>query len=458
MKRLFDGKQISILCVFVIVFPGLLIRGPIARAAPPVRIDIDLPSTSTGSPTGTLAVRISAPSLPGDARYRDGAPVVIWVAGGFEPGSLGHQLPPTTNDVVIITFLFPGGNDPPSGRRSAGVYDQRGPDSIVALRDVIRYAAGQLRDARGRTIDEVVPVPVIHSNIGLIGSSNGGNIVVAVAAEHGDELVGYLRYIIQWESPVSSQITTFDLGGPRLECPGNQRQALRAVNPRYRGYGLLELDVDYSQLAYNPADLVNAVFFDGNGDRRYTTVINPANGCRTPDLNLNGVLELNEDFPLTTIAAGNKRAYSRPVTQALSDRRVFGSNWPANLLTVAEANSFWDLREAARLYARAVRRIPGLEGMVLASVEDHVQVVPDHPHIRQAFEGWMNAGGWVQINPSRSYLLRVDPSLSAASIPDNAANTPPTDWADRNAYCVPESLRTETLQLAAVYQMADRVR
>lgn len=458
MKRLIHDKQISISRVLMIALTALLIRGPIVRAAPPVTIDIDLPSMSTGSPTGTLAVRISAPSVQSDTRYSDGAPVVIWIAGGFEPGSFRHQLPPTTNDVIIITFLFPGGNDPLLGRRSAGVYDHRGPDSIAALRDVIRYAAGQLTDARGRTIDEVVPVRVLHNNIGLIGSSNGGNIVVALAAEHGAELAGHLRYIIQWESPVSSQIVTTDLSGARLECPGNQRQSLRAVNPRYRGYGLLECDVDYSQLAYNPADPVNAVFFDGNGDRRYTTVLNPANGCRTPDLNLNGVLELNEDFALSTIAAGSKRAYSRPVTQALSDRRVFGSNWPSNTLTVAEANSFWDVREAVRLYSRAVSRIPDLEAMVLASVEDHVQAVPDHPHIRQAFEGWRNAGAWVQINPSRSYLLQADPNLSAAGIPDNAANTPPSNWADRNSYCVPERVRTETLQLAAVYQMADRAR
>ena len=32
-----------------------------------------------------------------------------------------------------------------------------------------------------------MPVPVLHDNIGLEGVSNGGNIIVAVAALFGDE-------------------------------------------------------------------------------------------------------------------------------------------------------------------------------------------------------------------------------------------------------------------------------
>jgi hypothetical protein len=94
--------------------------------------------------------------------------------------------------------------------------------------------------------------------------------------------------------------------------------------------------------------------------------------------------------------------------------------------------------------------------MVLASVRDHVQSAADKPHIRQAFEGWRNAGGWVQINPSRSYVLQVDPTLNPSWLPNNAPNTPPADWSDAAAYCIAEAVPDAVYQLAAVWQMADR--
>lgn len=43
-----------------------------------VPIDVDLPSLSTGSPTGTLAVRVYTPRA-GNARYLQKAPVLVWV-------------------------------------------------------------------------------------------------------------------------------------------------------------------------------------------------------------------------------------------------------------------------------------------------------------------------------------------------------------------------------------------
>jgi len=135
------------------------------------------------------------------------------VPGGYEPSrNLKHELPPEANDLVIVTFLFPGSTDQASARHSDGSYDYRGHGCIQALRDVVLYAAGELTDVQGRLIDHVVPVPVLHDNIGLIGVSNGGNIIVAVPALHGAELLGHLRYVVQWETPVSSQVATRDIG------------------------------------------------------------------------------------------------------------------------------------------------------------------------------------------------------------------------------------------------------
>lgn len=90
--------------------------------APPsglIPIDIDLPSDSTGSPTGTLAVRVHTP-MHGHARYPEGAPVLVWGAGGFEVKGINHDLPPSVGDIIIVTFVYPGGEDPwPDGNPMA---------------------------------------------------------------------------------------------------------------------------------------------------------------------------------------------------------------------------------------------------------------------------------------------------------------------------------------------------
>ncbi len=420
-----------------------------------VYYDIDLPSASAGEPDGVLALRILAPASNQEARYTEGAPVVVIVPGGDTPGSLRPQLI-EAQDMIRILFLFPGGQDPVAGRRSDGRYDHRGEQSIAALADVIRYAAGALADAQGRTIDELLPVTPLHDNIGLLGASNGGNIVVAVAALYGEELAGHLRYLVQWESPVSSQVATVDLGGVFLDCERHER--LDVVNPRYRGYGALSLDVDYSQLAYNPSDPRHPIFLDGNGDGRYTTVLDPSTGCRTPDLDGDGVLTIMEDWPLSSYTDGVKTYYSRPVVQAMAAKHLFNDNWPQSIATLTEAERFWDIREGVRLMDDAVNAIPDIEGMILATFKDHVQSAPDKPHIRQAFERWDQAGAWVQINPSPSYLIQADQALSGRTdLPQNVPNTPPVDWNAPAAYTVPEDIGLETLFAAAVWQMADRI-
>jgi hypothetical protein len=432
-----------------------------------IPIDVDLPSDSTGSPTGTLAVRVHTP-MHGHARYPEGAPVLIWGAGGFEVKDINHDLPASVDDIIIVTFVYPGGEDPWSGRQSDGTYDYRGPNCIAALRDVILYAAGELTDSQGRTIDDIVPVPVLHDNIGLEGVSNGGNIIVAVAALFGDELAGHLRYIIQWETPVSSQVATRDLGRVWLQPPNPGQGDF--FNPRYLGYGPKVLAVDYSDLTYDPAGTLRQVFHDGNDDGEYTTIEDPVTHLQTPDLNLDGVLELNEDFPLDTYPAplsspptlggtegGLKEVYSRAVTHALADNNIFPHPWPEDVAMPSEADAYWDIRESVRLYSQALAKIPDLEAMVLAGVRDHVQSAPTKPHIQQAFEGWNSNGAWVQINPSPAYLIEADPSLAGRDdLPNRVPNTPPADWGRVVSYCVPEDIAKATYQLAAVWQMADR--
>jgi hypothetical protein len=430
---------------------GVYEAAAIHEMADRVPIDVDLPSTSTGSPTGTLALSLYAPSA-GSARYPDGAPVLIWVPGGDTEGTLRNELPDAADDLIVITFLFPGGSAPLGGRHSDGVFDDRGLTSTLALRDVILYAAGELNDNLGRTIDSVVPVDVLHDNIGLLGASNGGNILVTVAAFHGAELAGKLRYLIQWETPVSSQIANRDLGRPVLEwTTGTQGDF---VNPRYSAYGPLTLTVDYSDLAYDPDGPLYQIFHDGFEDSMYTTVTDTF-GRPSPDLNGDDVLSTTEDFPLGSYPSGTKQVYSRPATHAFQEYGIF-STWPVTIATPLEADAYWDIREAVRLYVSATAAITDLRGMVLGSVRDHVQSAPDKPRLRQAFEGWQRGGAWVRINPDPSYLIEADPSLAGPGLPNNVPNTPPANWSDAAAYCIREGIEDNIYQLAAIWEMADR--
>jgi hypothetical protein len=427
---------------------------PAPPAQPPLgTVDVDLPSLSTGSESGTLAVRVQSPQA-GYARYPDGAPVIIWLPGGFELKGLAHELPPQADDVIIVTFGFPGDPVPNAAVSSDGEYDYRGERSIQALRDIVLYAAGELQDSEGSTIDEVVRVDVLHDNVGLIGVSNGGNIIVAVAALHGSDLSGRLRYLIQWETPVSSQIATRDFGRVWMKPSAQQGDFF---NPRYGGYGPLLFPVDYSDLAYDPSQQFYPLFHDGNGDGLYSTVQDPASGRPTPDLDGDGALGPDEDFPLDTYPDGELVVYSRPVMHALVAGQVLPGGWVPGIVTPERADAYWDIRESVRLYHRALAGIPDLEGMVLCSVEDHVQSAPDKPHIRQAFEGWHENGGWVQINPSPAYVLEVDSGLEGSTnLPANDPGSPPGDWADAAGYAMPEEVVDGIYQLAAVYEMADR--
>ncbi len=419
-----------------------------------VPIDVNVPSTSTGSATGTIAVRIHTPTS-GNARYPEGAPVLIWAPGGVEAKGIGHGLPDEADDIIVITFIFPGGEDTFSGRKSDGVYDYRGPNCIAALRDVILYAAGELADEQGRTIDEIVPVTVLHHNIGLEGVSNGGNIITAVGALHGEHFADYLRYIIQWETPVSSQIATRDFGRVWMKPSAQQADFF---NERFGGYDPFILPADFSDLAYHPNEAHYPVFHDGNSDGEYTTIEDPVSGLQTPDLNLDGALNPDEDFPLDTYpVTDSKGAYSRAVTNALVDNHILPDPWPAEIASPPEAGTYWDIRESVSLYAEVTANIPGLEAMVLAGVRDHVQSAPTKPHIRQAFEGWNRNGAWVQINPSPAYLIEADPALAGRDdLPNRVPNAPPGRWSRIHDYCIPDDIHKELYQLAAVRQMADR--
>ncbi len=451
-------------------------------------VEVALPSAATGMAGGTLALRLDVP-WPGGTLLGEGAPVAVVLPGGFSPGSLRPLAPQYLEGVVVISFLYPGGCD--GGRCSDGTYDHRGPASVQAAADVLRFAMGLLTDTSGRTIDEVAGIPVLHDDVGLVALSNGGAMAMAVAATYGSQLPG-LKWFVGWENPGNSQTVATDAGpGDNLFCPAPTPGA-RAVftNPWY-AYGRPSLDIDYTAVAYDPR--MDVVFLDGNGNGRLDLRRRP-DQCLDPDLDGDGSIGRGEDFGLGPAFkdAGPFRHYSRELTRALWDRGVF-SVPPGWMETPEDSEAFWRLRDEVRSIPAAAAAVPDLETILVASYRDHVQTQPDHPHVRMVFEELMAEGMWVKLNPSPEIVTELAPALAdlafrpdpgirvehasnpmptvtadgdtehvilsatsgGDSLPDMPPGVAPEDWTSAD-WTYPESVPDDLMQAAAVIELARR--
>jgi len=104
---------------------------------------------------------------------------------------------------VEIRFAFPGG----------GAYDYRGPYCVRALADVILFATGRLADRQGLKIQELLTKTIVLTqNVGLVGSSHGGNACGLVMATHGEEFPD-LAFYASMESPYGEGNMNIELGG-----------------------------------------------------------------------------------------------------------------------------------------------------------------------------------------------------------------------------------------------------
>ena len=427
--------------------------------AGPGCLDVDLPSDSTGSEDGTLAVRVFHPVDSDATRYAYGAPVMVYVQGNVQPGFLNQDLA-FTDDIVWLVHLGPGGDV--GGRASGGTWDYWGEDAIQGLADVLQYAAGEKRGADGKTLDELLPVPVVTSNAGLFGQGFGSNIAAVMAERHGHEIGSSLKYIVEWEGPVTSQLAAFEVGSLELPC-STGKKFIHYENPRYGGYGSPQIAMDYSDLAYDETSEDTPVFWDGNGDGVYTLVFDGDTDCWTPDLDRDGTLTLDEDFspwPIPLLDELGTFIYSRQMTAVIDE--LVGGVFPDRIYDVAETDAFWDLRESLDSRASALAANPDLEVMIVVGEVDHELAAPDHPHIRQSYEGWLDADiSWVKLNPDRAWVEEIGADfVSGLQLPDVEANAELSEaqWNTPERYGHPEgSVFWDFYWAAAIHQMADRV-
>jgi len=435
--------SISLLAIGVVTFaqprpaqtprPGTDRQPGLAPGLPtqPRGILTHIPSRAGGEKG--IAVRVVSPEKP---RYNSGAPVAIAVAGGHSAGNASGRLNVASCGFIEVYFAFPGGGQ--GQAQSGGTYDYRGPNCILALRDVILFAMGKIADKQGHKIQDLAGnIPVLTSNVGLHGGSHGGNACGAVMGLYGKEFP-QLAWYASWESPYGE--ISFELA--------------RRLNPTYDPQ---TSELDLSKLAYDPDIEVlstwnrrrnqeqtpvfrGSLFFDLDGDGRY-----------------NAQTDYIQEASIFDAGRGPRQWYSVRMIREAEKRNLFGDKRAAHIPTLKEAIEFWRYCEASGLVPDAVRNIPNLAVIVEARETDHVQVTPDHAHIRIQVNGFQKAGArFIRLNPDRAYVeWLLDKSIPG--LPDNDAGLQYNWQTILSAVCPDELADGQLLSQAAICELADRV-
>lgn len=396
--------------------------------------------------SGQEAFRVSSPTFPTGVAMGvvfgqeggllpDGYPVVVVARGGWGTDAVpveGPEIGPGAG-VLQLYVNLPGGTGPFA---TEGADDLRGPLARAALATALAYGAGQLRDMDGCLLSERVPVPVSSLAPLLHGQSNGGNLVLGTLSDATLELPP-LSGISTFESPISSQIVTVELG------------QTRAPNPRYvpgqcawtpaDGLGC---PLDYGPLGWDPNipqadEVLGAVYLDMDGDGAWTPVVDyPIYGARLTDGTLDRV------------------AFSPPLALELQRQGV----WEDRFLTPSQAEDFWKERDGSLLLARAALAFPDVPMLVLGTAQDHMCAASDHPHVSGLASAWREAGGtWVRVNPDAAYMDAVVGPLAAwADNPANLDLVPGDPAVLLEPDEVEVGVRNDLYTAAAVMELAER--
>lgn len=365
---------------------------------------------------GSILVQVQ---LPQEARYDEGAPILIYVPTFFTPDTEGFQqiAGATDEGFIQMTLMYPGRSNG-EGAASEGENDYGGVDSIQALRDLILFAHGDVSNSDGISFAEMIEMNPLTDNIGLYAFSHPGIAATRVLALYQDQL-GFVDYFVGRENPTMDLFSCVELAyyeGKRS-----------VINPLYTdsSYSSQTIHLDYESIRYEQGS--GTVYFDLNG---------------------NEALDAS-DFPLGNKVPRlfGKNFYSDELLRALENNV---EEWPTELATAEEAEEVWSIRETVDMY-------PLLEGsalkvMLVFGVKDHVQALPDKPAIHQAFDGFRAAGLWVRLNPDGSYVSAV----SDLSYVEHLANTEPDEWSTVEAWGIPGGPGGVLVPLAAVEEMADR--
>lgn len=308
-------------------------------------------------------------------------PMVVTLHGGWN--QQGTPVDPSSGRVDPAEGLVGIHLDLPGNGLSGGVNDRRGAGSRAAVAAALRWAAGWEEDqgsctpaarTRGGDPDQIY----------LLGTSNGGNLAAATLADAALDLPP-LDGLVLWEAPAGPQFANVELGNdPSVYTAGTcglePDAAIRCSYPA-------------EQLAWirptpGPADLC----FDLDADA----------DCTAAD-----VLVHSTEDPVS-----GARMLSPWITR---DLVAIGADLEG-YADADTADAWWAERDAARAAPGLVAAHPDLPVLLVASTEDHIQSLVDHPHVYGLGEALQSAGAaWTRLNPGSRWLR---------GSPDNAPDAP----------------------------------
>lgn len=458
-------------CLFLAILPR------IANAAA-IYTDFQLRSDSAG--TGTLAVRVYYPPTPSQFRYGAsiGAPVVVYLLGGFNGGHLLLFQPDdfTAQGLIVLSFIYPGSSDP-TPASSGGTYDDRGDACQRAVRDVLNFGSGTTTDTLGRTLSQICGGAARGDLLGMLGDSNGGTIAVTTLSRYGSGCPT-VAYLVMRETPSNSQYFGLEFGqksydpNSSVDADGDGIARNDVYDGAYTVYGYPTATVDYTKLRYSSTTQVTyptgfstttytgMFYMDMNGNGVYDFVSgNPLNS----DVNGNGIIDATEDYPMPGLAIANNPSVSGPFYGMLSTGAAnyalansLASPWPTHYFTSAQVSAYFSIRDPIALGPQAMANMPNLRAMSCFMREDHVLSDKEHTHVHQFLDLFQNAGHWFRLNPDKAYVDAV--VGSSQTVTDNNANISVT--ASQMDGCAEPTTAPsyQSIEVAGLCEMADRTR
>lgn len=406
---------------------------------------------SDAAPGQGLAVNLIYSSRP---RYKEGAPVVVVIPGGHGSQGLDFSMHSAQQGFIEVRFAFPGGGKP--GFSSSGIFDNRGVKSQEAVRDVLRFAAGEIPDHQGKFISDILPHKVMNKTVGAVGWSNGGNILLVSMSKFAEQLP-FVAWLAFYESPAGSMFYPPALGGAQdFLVNKHYRQGTAATG---------QVLVDFRKLRYQQDAMKSP------GAHKKTD--EPAlRGVAYFDENQNGIWEEAHEFaiPYSTDIGVEKQIYAPPVTKALIQLPEFQP--PKNLpkpkdkkkekpiplpfASYEESLAYFSERDGSLHIKDVIRQHPDLAITVFGSHLDHLQRQSDHPHIAMLYNTILeNKPKFVRLNPSSVYVGIVSymkPSTFAENKPNFSIDADTIDQ-----HLEPEGLLPDYVYMdAAIAELADR--
>jgi hypothetical protein len=336
-----------------------------------------------------LAVNIIYPDKP---RYSNGAPVVVVVPGGDGANGLGFDQHAAQTGFVEIRFAFPGGGG--RGLKSSGTRDYRGQDSQRALRDILLFALGKSSDFQNRSIQDILPVRVSNTNVGIVGWSNGGNIALITLDKYAHDLEN-ISWIAFYESPIGSLFFPPSLGGiDDLVLNSHYREGSAATGTCLIDFRKLSWEKDTMRhpgvhKKLGEPELPGVLYFDDNDNKRWDEPSEFA-------------------FSYCLDKSLGKQIYAPEVALAIERLKVFGNNWCETVASLSESESYFQERDGSACIADICEKFPKLLVSIFGSQVDHLQRQADHPHILLQYNLWLDNGvHWVRLNPEPIYLTQI---------------------------------------------------